>query len=196
MLVFLPLENIHELHRTAHKGYIALCSSKGQSSIMNWKCNQFTALERTSNKLFFLLHGGCWQQLKRTVLHFKQKSKWLFVIACVFWKEGSQKVCWVFLQSGLFCRWEVLAYRTSVRRRNPVLFYLSFHFVSCFFFLLFNWTVMICDMIWNTMKTKCADRLAFFEICCQKAFGKIPSPNTYKTSDQMLYRRLLSFWLL
>lgn len=65
-----------------------------------------------------------------------------------------------------------------------------------FFFFILNWTVLICDMIWNTMKTKCVDRLAFTELWCQEAFGKTPSPNTYKVSDQILYGRLLAFWSL
>lgn len=35
------------------------------------------------------------------------------------------------------------------------------------------------------MKAKCVVRLAFFEVWCQKAFGKIPDSSKYRKSDQI-----------
>lgn len=116
------------------------------------------------------------------------------------------KICPVCLQNSLFCGLGMAACRGSgggVWRRDPVPLYLSFHLyvlplpLLLPFFFLFNQTVSICDMIPKTMKTKCVERLVFFEIWCQKAFGKIPDSSKYRKSDQVLLcERLLPFWSL
>lgn len=118
-------------------------------------------------------------------------------------KRRTKKICPVRLQNNSFCGLEMMACRGSgggVWGRDPVPLHTSFHFYPLPLPLLpplfsFYWTVSICDVIPKTMKTKSVERLLFFDVWCQKAFGKIPNPSMYRKTDQIC-ERLLPFWSL
>lgn len=139
--------------------------------------------------------GRWWQQFRKRSFTFQAEVEIAICKVCDFWK-GIPRF------SGSVCRknhsvgWRCWLGGVALSREETLSYFIFPSTLSLTFFFILNWTVLICDMIWNTMKTKCVDRLAFTELWCQEAFGKTPSPNTYKKSDQILYGRLLAFWSL
>lgn len=127
----------------------------------------------------------------------------LLIKACAFNEKKDQDLfC---LQNSSFCGLEMMACRGSdggVWRGDPVPLYLSFTFIPCLFLSsphFFLFTELCWFVTWSQRQRKQSvlkSWCSFFEIWCQKAFGKIPNSSKYRKSDQILCERLLPFWSL
>lgn len=107
------------------------------------------------------------------------------------------------LQNSSFCALEMRACRGSgggVWGRDPVpIYFLPLLSLASFlppptFFFILN-----CADLWHDPKdreNKVCWKLLFFDIWCQKAFGKLPNSSMYRKSDQILCEILFPFWSL